>query len=509
MDRVTFDGGDIFIDPRPRGKRRAFRAIESWPTSARRRITSIFAQASKRETPFITAIIPAHNEQKDILFALESLVRQTRRIDRIVVIVNGTTDKTYELARLFEKEFPGMIEVVNNPMYTTRSGWKKEVKSKVEALNYAWHNFIANSPSRAENEFVFGCDADIRLDPDAIEQLEKVLLADDDQKIGGVRCVYHLTPSDEASLSELSLIQAQQIDFASTELRDQLHHDNRVTILGGQATLFRREALEKVSEQNKGIGPWSAVTLVEDAYLTRMLEEGRFDGVVCPEAHCVVGAMSTSHALQAQRRKWQNGHLIDIAGDKRFALDRVRWAQQFALGWNWLIRALFVALVATSLAAESFEFEPWWMIPLVLVCIQNVLIVLCMRDRTPMLLLRALTYLLPEIYVWRTLGVWILSLRKGFLALVNTGRIDQSDWVKQARAEASHKTSAWATWFVFGTSMLIPATSLMACTYAFPATGEQLLVYGWRVIAVMAIVSSIFMAIKVMRIVKNYRHLSL
>lgn len=509
MNRVRVDGDSVVIDSHLNGKKRPFRVY------AKQRIARIFGKARRAEErrrtgAFITVVMPAHNEQRDIMPALESLVLQTRPADRIVVVVNGTTDKTAELAGLFAEEFPGMVEVVNNPTYVTRSGRTKEVRSKVAALNYAWHHYIANEPSRGTEEFVFGCDADVKLAPDAIEQLEKTLLDDmDDQKVGGVRAVYSFEVPEDADFRTRSLIEAQQLDFAATELKDQLRSGGRVTILGGQATLFRREALEKVSQLNKGNGPWVMDTLVEDAYLTRQLEQLGYVGVINSKAHSVVGAMTTSYALQAQRRKWQNGHLIDLAGDKRFALDRVRWSQQFALGWNWLLRAAFVTLLLTSMVAGVFEFNALWLIPLGLASLQNLLIASRMKDRNPGLMVRAATYLLPEVHIWRTLGVWVMSLRKGFLAFVNTGRVDQSDWVKQARAEASRKTGAWATWFAFGVSVLLPAIAMMAVGFALPSVAINTLWVGWQVVAGMSIVSSAFMVVKIMRIVKNYHRLSL
>lgn len=507
--RVRIEDDNVVIDPGHHGKKKPFWAY------AEERIARIFskvrrAEERRRTGAFITVIMPAHNEQRDIIPALESLILQTRPADRIVVVVNGTTDKTAELAGLFAEEFPGMVEVVNNPSYVTRSGRTKEVRSKVAALNYAWHHYIANEPVRGSREFVFGCDADVKLAPNALEELEKTLLDDtDDQKIGGVRAVYSFEVPEGADFRTRSLIEAQQLDFAATELKDQLRHGGRVTILGGQATLFRRTVLEKVSEVNKGNGPWVADTLVEDAYLTRQLEQLGYVGVINSKAHSVVGAMTTSYSLQAQRRKWQNGHLIDLAGDKRFALDRVRWGQQFALGWNWLLRAAFLMLLLTSLATGAFEFNALWLIPLGLASLQNLLIASRMKSRNPGLMVRAATYLLPEVHIWRTLGVWVMSLRKGLLALVNTGCVDQSDWVKQARAEASRKTGAWATWFAFGTSVLLPAVAIMAACFALPAMTQYVLWYGWQLVAGMSIVSSLFMVVKIMRIMKNYHRLSL
>ncbi|TXF75022.1 glycosyltransferase family 2 protein [Chryseobacterium sp.] len=49
-------------------------------------------------------IIPAHNEEKNILFCLESLKNQSFRDYRVVIVNDGSTDKTRELADNFVHE---------------------------------------------------------------------------------------------------------------------------------------------------------------------------------------------------------------------------------------------------------------------------------------------------------------------------------------------------------------------------------------------------------------------
>jgi poly-beta-1,6-N-acetyl-D-glucosamine synthase len=46
----------------------------------------------------ITVLIPAHNEQAGIGHAIESVRRQTRAVDEIVVIADNCTDGTAEVA---------------------------------------------------------------------------------------------------------------------------------------------------------------------------------------------------------------------------------------------------------------------------------------------------------------------------------------------------------------------------------------------------------------------------
>lgn len=516
---VVAPDGDVQITKvtRPQGlpRQKPASSRSQWSRVAKRRIAKIFGtietEKQQRQAAHITAIIPAHNEQHSIANTLASLLCQTRPIDRVVVVVNGSTDKTADIVRLFCEQFPGVVSCVENPVEQGRSGRPIEIKSKVAALNYAWRHYVAHRPARTHrDEYVMGLDADVILEHDVVERLEATLDDDADrQKIGGVRPVYGFAASEATSWRTRSLVAAQQIDFAGTELKDQLRRDHRVTILGGQATLFRRTALEKVSAENKNKGPWNDESLVEDAYLTRKFEAHGYVGVVNAGAYAAVGAMQTTHAWWNQRRKWQNGHLIDVASEKHFTLDRARWAQQIAMAFNWVLRVLFASLLIVSVAAGSFVFNVLWLIPIALASLQGTLIALRMKKRSNWLIIRSATYVLPELYTWKTLAVWSVSLKKGFLALVNSGRIDQSDWIRQARAESSQKVGSWPLWIAIGMSVAVPIAGICVVGFFVPGSIDSVLHYGWRVLAVMSIIASLFMLLKIARILKNYHKLSL
>lgn len=60
----------------------------------------------------ITTAMPVHNAQEFLLEALESLARQTRRPDRVIVLDNCSTDSTRQIAQNFQK-FP--VEYIRNP----------------------------------------------------------------------------------------------------------------------------------------------------------------------------------------------------------------------------------------------------------------------------------------------------------------------------------------------------------------------------------------------------------
>jgi len=70
------------------------------------------------EYPFVTVIVPSYNEEKYIKKCLEGWVNQNYPKDRYEILVYDgmSTDKTGEIVRSFEKNYPGLIYYKLNPL---------------------------------------------------------------------------------------------------------------------------------------------------------------------------------------------------------------------------------------------------------------------------------------------------------------------------------------------------------------------------------------------------------
>lgn len=118
----------------------------------------------------LSVIIPARNEEKNLPFILDSLLAQTRKPWEIIVVDDGSEDRTAEIARSY-----GVTLVANPPL---PPGWT----GKTWAV---WNGYLHS----AGDTLAF-LDTDLRLEPRALE----LLLAARSRSGGVVSVVpYHYT----------------------------------------------------------------------------------------------------------------------------------------------------------------------------------------------------------------------------------------------------------------------------------------------------------------------------
>jgi len=116
----------------------------------------------------VTALLPAHDEEAQILDGLESLLAQDRRPDRIVVVCDNCTDRTAEVAA----SVPGVevVETVGN------------VHRKAGALNQVLDALL---PAADERDVVLVMDADSQLDPGFVSAALARLATGEVSAVGG------------------------------------------------------------------------------------------------------------------------------------------------------------------------------------------------------------------------------------------------------------------------------------------------------------------------------------
>ncbi|OBQ15481.1 glycosyltransferase family 2 protein [Anabaena sp. AL93] len=223
----------------------------------------------------ISVIVPAFNEEMHIKRTLISLLEHEPKPWEIIVVDDGSTDMTAEIAR---RHLTGIdrAKVIELPVNM----------GKAEALNIGIQAASCN--------FIATIDADTRLDQYA---LESAITAITERQADAV--AFYLDVDNQ--LGFLEALQRQEYMTSMNFERMGQDAIGAISILPGAATLFRRELLVA--------NPFSARTRTEDADLTLSLAKQGLRIVLAEKAVARTIVPATWADLVAQRTRWIAGHL--------------------------------------------------------------------------------------------------------------------------------------------------------------------------------------------------------
>jgi cellulose synthase/poly-beta-1,6-N-acetylglucosamine synthase-like glycosyltransferase len=286
----------------------------------------------------LIALVPAHNEARNITNAISGLETQSVAPDKIVVVTDNCTDDTAAVAQALGAE---VFETVDN-------GHKK-----AGALNQALAWLL---PQLSPDDVILVQDADSVLDaPFIATGLD--YLAKGFDAVGGVF-------RGEAGHGLLGMLQRNEYMRYARELS----RKPRVMVLSGTASMFAVATLQAVSQARhsgevpEGDGVYDTTALTEDNELTLALKTlGRR---LASPAECGVSTelMPTWRALWKQRLRWQRGALENI---RRYGLSRVTlpyFAQQVGMAIGVLAMTLYLGMSLTAfvLLDAPFTLSPFW-----------------------------------------------------------------------------------------------------------------------------------------------------
>jgi glycosyltransferase involved in cell wall biosynthesis len=190
-------------------------------------------------------ITPAHNEELFITKTLESVAAQTLLPERWIIVNDGSTDKTADLAADYVQRFPWIQLVHRSPRLDRHFG------AKVHAFNAGLERV-----GPVEFDVIGNLDADLSFDPDYLEFLIGKFAEDPRLGVAG-------TPFTE--------------DCGYDTARDSFEGKNHVA---GGCQLFRRQCFEEVGgyiPNPAGGIDWIAVTTARmKGWKTRSFPEKRF-----------------------------------------------------------------------------------------------------------------------------------------------------------------------------------------------------------------------------------------
>jgi 1,2-diacylglycerol 3-beta-glucosyltransferase len=187
------------------------------------------APAEGVNKPFISIIIPAHNEE----FTIERCVRSLAELDyyqenqrnyEIIVINDGSTDKTGNVLSNLKKDFNFLRIITRKP---PRAGKGK--------------GYVLNDGVRiCQGEVIAVFDADARIKPDFLSRIVPYL---DDKDVAGVQARVRMYNADRNLLTKMQEVEFSIFGNVILRARDIM---GKSGFLGGNGQLTRKNLLKKL-----------------------------------------------------------------------------------------------------------------------------------------------------------------------------------------------------------------------------------------------------------------------
>lgn len=327
----------------------------------------------------VTVLIPAHDEEEKLPAALDSLERQTRRPERVIVVADNCTDRTVAIARARGYD---VFETVGNTL------------KKGGALN----QMLGRELPDAEPEDCFlVMDADTQLDSGYLEAACRVL--DEDRDVAAVGGVFF----GEGGHGMLGQLQRNEYTRYSAEIG---RRRGRVFVLTGTASVFRAEVLLDVAAA-RGIRipgtpgkVYDTSALTEDNELTLALKSLGAAMVSPKECGVTTELMPTWRELWQQRKRWQRGALENLGAYGITSTTIRYWGQQLGIGYGAVALSSAMALMLiTIVAVDRWIWFPFWLAVAGVFLIERVATVWKGGRRARLLALPLLPELVYDLYL--------------------------------------------------------------------------------------------------------------
>jgi poly-beta-1,6-N-acetyl-D-glucosamine synthase len=330
-------------------------------------------EALTTRRPGVTVLVPAYNEAETVGDTIKSLLEQSVPAAEIIVIDDGSSDNTGDVARSYG------VTVMRPPRNTG---------SKAGAQNYAL--------SSVTTEYTMAIDADTIIAPDSIAKFLEVMK---DSSIAAA-CGF-VIPRHVSTVWERGRYVEYLLSFSFYKpIQD---HCGKPLIASGCFSIYRTEVLQ-------AHGGWQTRTMAEDMDLTwSMYRAGRKVRFV-PEAVCYPIEPHDFNFMRKQLKRWSHGFIQNVS---------LHWTGLLPIGF--LRSVIAVALWESTVASVIYL----GVVPLTVLWSRNLLLLLIYILDLPALAVPVLSQASRRNEFWRAL----ISLPAFFvLRVVNSVFILEAVW---------------------------------------------------------------------------------
>ncbi len=315
----------------------------------------------------ISLLIPAYNEEENVVSNIKSLMKMEYPHFEIVVVNDGSTDETHR--KIIEAFGLYKIEAAVKTSIPT-----KEVRGYYYNVDYPNLLYIdkenggksdaLNAGINASSYPLFAClDADSRIEPDSLLKLSIEFLKHTETVVAGglVRIANGFKIRDgkagEFSMPQKMIERFQIVEYHRSFLSGRVSWGatNSILIVSGAFAVFRKQAVIEV-------GGYKTNTIGEDMEIVVRLhrhmrkERRKYKIIFCEDAICwTQGPMSTQD-IRGQRRRWQIGLLDTLLSHKGMFLNpRYGVVGLVAIPYHWIFELLGAIVEALGYVLIPFS----------------------------------------------------------------------------------------------------------------------------------------------------------
>jgi cellulose synthase/poly-beta-1,6-N-acetylglucosamine synthase-like glycosyltransferase len=229
--------------------------------------------------PFVTIVVPAYNEERTLAKTVNSLkaLNYPKEQYEIIIVDDGSTDKTLEIARSLEGKYPYV------------KAYHRKNSGKGAAMNFAI--------KKARGEFVGALDADSFVDKDA---LKNILSRFDDENTMAVSPAMKIYDPK----TFLEIIQEMEYVFGIF-LRKIFSFVGSIHVTPGPFSIFRKCFFDKH-------GGFDEHNITEDVEIALRVQSKGYHIDCSTNAYVYTVAPTTFLSLLKQRVRWYYGFITNV-----------------------------------------------------------------------------------------------------------------------------------------------------------------------------------------------------
>lgn len=228
--------------------------------------------------PFVTIMVPAHNEENVISHTVENILKMDYKNFELIVIDDRSDDNTASVIKDLENKYENVKAFIRD---------KDAFPGKSAVLNDAMEF--------AKGEAILVFDADASVAPDFLSSL-----------------IPDLEPEDVGAVQARKVIRNKDFNFLTRCQNNEMTLDTNFQVgrdsvkgaveLRGNGELIKRAALED-------IGGWNNYTITDDLDMSTRLHLKGWDVRFCPDTVVYEEGVIYLMPLYRQRRRWFEGSI--------------------------------------------------------------------------------------------------------------------------------------------------------------------------------------------------------